>query len=533
MVWAAETNIKGPKGDKGDTGLSGAATCFMSDTAPVGKPPGSLWWETDTGYLYAYYDDGTSVQWVMVSPGSGGISQADADLRYVNTAGDTMTGALAISSTTPSTSPTNGALTVAGGVGVAGKINAGGEIWSGCGSAYGILRFSGTVGDKYLYYDGANFLLAGGALLLPGATAAQQALTRQTIYAAPFDALAYNGMQINGSMEVNQELGSGTTSTSGKYICDGYVVYKSGTMVFSAGTSLAAPAAAGITGILYLVISTAQPTLGGGDYLVINHPIEGWRTARLAWGTANAQPITIGFWSQHHRTGVYTVTINNAAGNRSYCATYTQAVVDGPQFNTITIPGDTGGTWNKDNTIGLTVQFVVASGIVAPSANTWLAGAYQAAPGQVNGVAATSDVFRITGVVVLPGLEAPSAARSPLIMRPYDQELLTCQRYFYKRNFPTAGTWFTTLQAYSTVSASGPMFDFPVQMRSIPTVGSFGSYNIAAANGNSAAVNAGVYIATTDMLMISAAGGNNFIAGNAVMLSSGVANSGNTLDARL
>jgi len=106
-MWTGETNIKGPKGDKGDPGTPGApgapgvATTLMSDTPPIGATNGALWVETDTGYLYFYYNDGTSSQWVMVSPGSGGISQADADLRYVNVTGDTMTGDLALRKTTP------------------------------------------------------------------------------------------------------------------------------------------------------------------------------------------------------------------------------------------------------------------------------------------------------------------------------------------------------------------------------------------------------------------------------------------------
>jgi hypothetical protein len=77
------------------------------------------------------------------------------------------------------------------------------------------------------------------------------------------------------------------------------------------------------------------------------------------------------------------------------------------------------------------IELVTACGTTytAPSANSWVTGSYIAAPGQVNGIAATSDTMRIAGFIVLPGIEAPSAARSPLIMRPYDQELLTCQRY--------------------------------------------------------------------------------------------------------
>jgi hypothetical protein len=108
---------------------------------------------------------------------------------------------------------------------------------------------------------------------------------------------------------------------------------------------------------------------------------------------------------------------------------------------------------------------MAASGaIVASSANTWLAGSFNAAPGQVNGIAATSDNFRLTGVVVLPGIEAPTAAQSPLIMRPYDQELLTCQRY-WKKNADALGHWHETspTQAYFSIQHEPPM-------RAAPTV---------------------------------------------------------------
>ena len=112
----------------------------------------------------------------------------------------------------------------------------------------------------------------------------------------------------------------------------------------------------------------------------------------------------------------------------SYAFVYTQNVADTAEYKTITVPGFTGGAWNTTNGVGMSVSFAMASGTTysASSANNWVAGNFVAAPGQVNGITATSDVFRITGVVVLPGIEAPSAARSPFIMRPFDQELVTC-----------------------------------------------------------------------------------------------------------
>src|SRR6266478_4884028 len=45
---------------------------------------------------------------------------------------------------------------------------------------------------------------------------------------------ALNGLQINGSMEVSQELGGTATSTNGAYIMDGWIYAKNGTMVCSA-----------------------------------------------------------------------------------------------------------------------------------------------------------------------------------------------------------------------------------------------------------------------------------------------------------
>ena len=41
------------------------------------------------------------------------------------------------------------------------------------------------------------------------------AATRAQLYAAPFDALAYNGMQINGGMEVSQENGTSSVTLTG------------------------------------------------------------------------------------------------------------------------------------------------------------------------------------------------------------------------------------------------------------------------------------------------------------------------------
>jgi hypothetical protein len=306
-------------------------------------------------------------------------------------------------------------------------------------------------------------------------TDVQQVQARQNIFAAPFDALAYNGMQINGSFDLSQELGTGGTGVG--YFADGWRLFKGAatTAVVVAAVNIGAYGPCQAQGAI--TVSTAEAVLAAGSYVIATQYIEGARVARLAWGTANAQPITIGFWTAHHRTGIYSVSVNNGAFNRSYVLNYTQNVADVWEYKTVTIPGDTGGVWVIDNGLGLELNFAMACGSnnVTASVGTWLAAGWVASTSQVNGMAATSDVFRLTGVIVLPGSEAPSAARYPLIMRSYDQEWTLCKRYYF---------------AETVVVNDATTYDtafFPVVMRVAPTISGGGAgFALAAATTKAA-----------------------------------------------
>ena len=47
--------------------LSGTVPVALSDSPPSPAYVGQLWWESDTGNLYVYYDDGDSAQWVQTN----------------------------------------------------------------------------------------------------------------------------------------------------------------------------------------------------------------------------------------------------------------------------------------------------------------------------------------------------------------------------------------------------------------------------------------------------------------------------------
>ena len=107
-----------------------------------------------------------------------------------------------------------------------------------------------------------------------------------------------------------------------------------------------------------------------------------------------------------------------------------QTVADTDEYESFFIKLDTGGTWvtNGTGVIGLRVLFVIAAGANVDNATgrTW-ANFAKATSNQVNGVAATSDRFRIRNVKLELGT----------VSTPYEYEddgvsLRKCQRYLWK-----------------------------------------------------------------------------------------------------
>jgi hypothetical protein len=49
------------------SGSGGGAAVYVQDAAPVGALAGSLWWQSSTGLLFVYYNDGNSTQWVYAA----------------------------------------------------------------------------------------------------------------------------------------------------------------------------------------------------------------------------------------------------------------------------------------------------------------------------------------------------------------------------------------------------------------------------------------------------------------------------------
>jgi hypothetical protein len=213
-----------------------------------------------------------------------------------------------------------------------------------------------------------------------------------------------------------------------------------------------------------LLTSLAATTPAAGDEYQLYHTIEGFNTADLGFGTASAQPITLSFWVQSSLTGTFSGAVNNNGGTRSYVFTYAIAAANTWEQKTITIAGDTAGTWSTDNQIGFQVLWDLGSGSnFEATAGSWLSAFDCRTSGSVRLIGTSGATFYITGVQLEKGSVATEFER-----RPYGTELALCQRYY--ELFGQAGVGRVT--AATTCDMS---FSFSVTKRATPTVALVGT----------------------------------------------------------
>lgn len=305
--------------------------------------------------------------------------------------------------------------------------------------------------------------------------------TNQTT--SPFaGGLGFRNRIINGDFRIDQRnAGASVTLTSGGaqvYAVDRFYGYydTSATSVTNQQVT-DVPTGSGFINSYKWTTGTGGSATAAQQVRII-HRIEGLNVADLMWGTANAKTITISFWVKSSLTGTFSCAVQNSAVDRSYVATYSISSTNTWEQKSITISGDTTGTWLTTNGVGIGISFDLGSGSNRQTtANTWTAGNYHSQSSQPTVIGNSGATFYITGVQLEKGSTATS-----FDYRPYGTELALCQRYYFRRTSASTFDRIATLQTYSSNGAFGKMFDFPVPMRASPTAnksatGDTGLYN--------------------------------------------------------
>ena len=271
---------------------------------------------------------------------------------------------------------------------------------------------------------------------------------------------------INGAMVIDQRNAGAEVNpaVNATYYLDRWVVQSTQTSKFKIGQnagSVTPPV--GFTKYLgctslsaYSVIST--------DVFTVQQRIEGLNGADLAWGTASAATVTLSFWVYSSLTGTFGGALRNSDNTRTYPFSYTINSANTWEKETITIAGDTSGTWLTTNGIGIVLNFSLGTGSTySGTAGSWSGSDYRSATGATSVVGTSGATFYITGVQLEKGTTATS-----FDYRDYGRELAMCQRYYFKIQATGDLQPFASGYNSSTTSSTG-YTAFPVPLRTRPT----------------------------------------------------------------
>jgi len=269
---------------------------------------------------------------------------------------------------------------------------------------------------------------------------------------------------VNPGMRISQENGTSSNTASGYYPVDQWYTSHSqdGTLTYQQVSS-ATPG--GSENRIRMTVTGADASIAAGQYALFQHVLEGLRTADLQWGTANATDVVLRFGFKGP-AGTYAVAIRNQDLNRSFVREFTISGGDAntDTLQTLTFPGDTSGTWDKDNTASLNISFTFAIGSTfQTTSDAWQSGNYLGTSSTSNGIGTASDVFEIFDV----GLYADpdSTGLAPRFELPhYDIDLLECQRYYVQ---------FSNVQTFRSGISSTAVYEstqLPTDMRTNPSL---------------------------------------------------------------
>ena len=455
------------------TDITGAGGALLASPAFTGTPTAPTAVQTSNDTTVAT----TAYVRAALAAATGGVSSFNTRTGAITLVGADVSAAGGALSASPTFTGTPAAPTAAPGTSST-QLATTAFVAAALATAGGVTSFNSRAGAVTLAstdISGASGVVYNASQTL---TDPQRAQARANIYAAPFDALAFNGMQMNGSMEVSQVSGTLAFTGSG-YVLDGWSVAATGPAISAQQVTDAPP---GYANSLKVTVTTADAAPAAGDFLQIYTSVEGFRVERLAMGTASASPLSFGIWLKANRPGTYSYTLRNGGANRSYNGTLTISASGTWQFVTGTIPGDIAGTWQMANLVGLYFGISLMTGSAyQTAAGVWTAGNFTGATGAINGAAATTDYMQVTGVILVPGIELPAASRAPFIMRPFDQELLLAKRYYTSSYLPgilpgtAAAAGYVSMFAASATQLFGNI-PFPVELRSNPNL-QLWSYN--------------------------------------------------------
>jgi hypothetical protein len=269
---------------------------------------------------------------------------------------------------------------------------------------------------------------------------------------------------INGAMVIDQRnAGASVVVGSGAFPVDRWFSVEDTDGALTAEQVEDVPA--GFVNSVKITTTTADSSLTTTQTAQFMQNIEGFNVSDLGFGSASAQTVTLSFWVKSSLTGTMGGSVRNDSANRSYPFSYTISVANTWEQKSVTIAGDTSGTWLTNNSIGIRLVFSLGCG---PSrlgtAGAWNANNNTGPTGEVPVIGTLNATWYITGVQLEKGTQATS-----FDYRSYGTELALCQRYFWKTNQTNEAQTGGLDGVFRNSTLVVGTAKFPTTMRAAPT----------------------------------------------------------------
>ena len=317
-----------------------------------------------------------------------------------------------------------------------------------------------------------GFVVGSAATISANGNATFSGIVTATSFVPSEGQLSNRNLIINGGMEICQRFAvnsaNNLSNTTHTYHVDRFKAYSS-----AAGGILQAEWEddnASDAGFQYSVKYScvdADTSLANDEMVFISQVVELKNMKHLGYGLSWAKTCTLSFYAKSSLTGTYAIAlINEGTNNRQYVTEFTISDTNWNRY-TITIPGDTSGTWTST---GLRVALCLAA---ATNRHTTTLGSWQTSSTAYYGTSntvnfmssASSRSFSLTGVQ----LEVGSVA-TPFEHRSYGDELIRCQRYLQMTDDGGCGVGV----ANGTASGARIQMQLKTTMRAAPTVSKVG-----------------------------------------------------------
>jgi hypothetical protein len=276
---------------------------------------------------------------------------------------------------------------------------------------------------------------------------------------------------INGAMVIDQRNAGASVTISNSvntYTLDRWSTFETTDGVITVQQVTDAPA--GFTNSVRVTTTTADASLAADQRVQFQQPVEGYNCSDFGWGTADAKTVTLSFWVKSSLTGTFAGAFTNENVTRSYVFNYTISAANTWEQKSVTVPGDTSGTWLKTNGLGIRVYYALGTGSdFQNTANTWLSAFALSTAGAVSVVGTLSATWQLTGVQLEVGTTSTDFEYID-----YGRQVQQCYRYYYRITAQNAFGRILNAGLANSSTLVRPSVPLPTPMRTSVSAVDFG-----------------------------------------------------------